>query len=629
MKEREVMKKRNIVIIGLLLVVSLIMVSCAVAAGEIIDANDSVVIKLPNEAAAKISKEIIEHIDESDPEKPISVMVWFEDVDLSDSETAAVASVDMTATEWSAYLDSGNVQASVVNQYIQSKRASSASLYSDYNSKNAEQYLSNEQILYSSRYSPVIICSINAEKICQLATEEQVLALDYYCEINQVDLATAMQETRINNVHNNTYYGYTGEGVKIGVYEVSLPSDAVNDMFPCVVECKGDAIEGSTDPESLMNHAAVVMDIITAVAPDAEYYMVATDEEHRDLVKDNATNMEQIEWLIDKGVNIISASRTIGGDGMDTYGSMSKWIDHIAYNHDIHFVKSAGNYIQGAIDEEGNSIGGINSGGMSYNAITVGNVVDTRAGTYDDFEIFVHPEHSKVGSAYYNGSTNAYKPDICAPGSYFSTTHTQNVNDNCGTSFSTPLVAGTIALLCEQSPDLLVRQDVVKAILTASVNFNTERKFVPDGWSRYSDYSYMKYGAGVLDAQGACWVVSQDRYIGSSIASGTEVKTHRIHATDSDDRIRVSLAYLKYSSLSSSTDHTTTSPTTRSLANLDLYVYDSKHNLVASSTTTNNNVEIVEFDPRQYDGDEFIIEIERIITSNDPAGSIVYGLAWR
>lgn len=104
--------------------------------------------------------------------------------------------------------------------------------------------------------------------------------------------------------------------------------------------------------------------------------------------------------MISQGVNVITASRSIGGDGLNTYGSMSQWLDHIAYNHDIHFVKSAGN--------EGTD--GVTSWGMAYNILTVGNIDDRRTTSYSDDII-------RDSSSRYSGNGLAFKPDICAPGS--------------------------------------------------------------------------------------------------------------------------------------------------------------------------------------------------------------------
>lgn len=363
-------------------------------------------------------------------------------------------------------------------------------------------------------------------------------------------------------------------------------------------------IKGTVSPDNYTGettHATKVLDIVSSVAPDADYYLGANSSSKDDI--------SVIESLLDFGVNIITASRTIPGDGNGRacqYDVSEKWLDHIAYQHDVHFIKSAGNL--GAGYQAGQS--GPNAGAMAYNIIAVGNLYVNGTTKYDDDTIWT----GSGPSSYYTGNKLANKPDICAPGQGVIT----NFGDFGGTSAATPFVAGAIALVCEQRPALKTQQTTVKAILTAGVNFDSKHGYTP------ANSNYQKYGAGLLDCVGACYVVAGYRYVNSNIAYGTTSKTHSFTVTNSDSRIRVSLVFNVKSS-GSGTNHSPAS--TSSVPNLNIQVKDPNGKVVGSSTTTNNNVEIVDFKPTTTG--TYSIVVQRVTGTSDPAETVYYGLAWR
>lgn len=84
------------------------------------------------------------------------------------------------------------------------------------------------------------------------------------------------------------------------------------------------------------------------------------------------------------------------------YSDMAKWIDHIGNQHNVYFVKSAGNI--------SSSSSLISDPGMAYNGITAGSIND----------------HDSTGEPYwtddtlstfscYGENSGGYKPDLTAP----------------------------------------------------------------------------------------------------------------------------------------------------------------------------------------------------------------------
>lgn len=546
----------------------------------------------------------------------IPVLVWFPEIDMNAVEATALEEVGITAaelkdyeTDLASFSETSNtiteLDAATVQSYIEAKRAAAAEIYVEHNQQIADELLDGFEVLYISRYSPVVLANLSAESALNIAANPEIKMISYYgTEDETVDSVTSTSTstislnninniTRVNQVHDSSSYGYTGDGVKIGVFEISLPE---------VSKFRHLNILGTVDPDGSTNgvaHANNVLEIISSIAPDADYYLGACSS--------SASNMEVIEDLIGYGVNIITASRSIGGSGAANYckyGDIEKWLDHIAYQHDVHFVKSSGNAGGGSTSgvEAGPS-----SGSMAYNIISVGNINPKGTTSLSDDSI-------NTTSSYYSGSILANKPDICAPATGIITTNGGTAAQT-GTSFAAPQVAGVIALLCEQRSALKTQQSTVKAILTASVNFTSPHRYTP------SNANYKKYGAGLLDCIGACFVTGNYRYVTSNFPSSYTSKSHTFTVTSSDSRIRVSLAFNRKSAGSGTDDSTIT---TGNNTNLNIQVKAPNGTVVASSSTTNNNVEIVDFVPTTTG--TYTVVITR---PDNFSETVYYGLAWR
>lgn len=499
---------------------------------------------------------------------------YFETSDFSiDAETVAL---------------SNQIQAS-----IEEERALARAMYSDMNGKFAEEHLQDYDIVYVSQYSPVVIAELDYEGVTDLAATSDTEFLDYYESECTEEMDVSIPVVRANTVQNS--YGYTGSGIKIGQVEPEVPDIKSAQLSKSHIYTYPTG--SSTSPHATMVASIMVgqqtSSLPKGVAPEATLYSASSDKA--------GGPIQAIEWLLSQGVNVINASirvdgnSSLGTDSYNTYGSVSKWIDHIAINHSVHFVKSAGN--------SGSS--GVTSGGMAYNAITVGNIDDKNTLSLQDDTLW-------STSSYSTNTLFAYKPDLCAPGANINT----SIGSSSGTSLAAPHVTATIALLCQQKPALKTQQDVVKAILTASVNPDSPHKYRP------TQNGYRKYGAGLLDSYRACWITANTRYYSSSMTSSQTSKTFNMNVTSSDTLMRVSLSFLKYNKMST-TNHNIL-PVDNVLPSLDLKIYSPTGKLVASSNTK-NNVEIAEFVPTEYG----TYKITVVNTSpNSNTGTIYFGLSW-
>lgn len=198
-----------------------------------------------------------------------------------------------------------------------------------------------------------------------------------------------------------------------------------------------------------------------------------------------------------------------------------------------------------------------------------------------------------------------------------------------GTSYSTPMVSATIALMCEYKPALKVQQHIVKAILAA-----TTAKTVTDAHYVSGTFEFTANGAGLIDAYSAFRTIKNKLY---STSTGTltnegESKSYNMTVTTSDTLMRIAVAHanrIKFSEDSSSHNYTA-GLSTGTIGVVAIKVYDPNGDLVLS--TYNNsyiegaNLQVVEFEPEM--AGTYVIKVVLKQATSD--GRVTnFGIAWR
>ena len=417
-----------------------------------------------------------------------------------------------------------------------------------------------------------------------------------------IDLAN--QISRADIVRDDK--GMTGEGVKIGVIEPGIPDTGISQLSSADI-----TIYQETNTPSV--HTTIVKSYLVATGSDGTYHGIVPDAKIYSYGIDGSTASfyEGVEWLISQGVNIINAS--MGANYYSSniavafYDAQSVWIDHLAIEHDVHFVKSAGNHKSPEVNYGYDNAYRISSPGMAYNAITVGNFHTD--GT-DDIDSFTF---SGSRSCYIEDSASTYglraeKPNLVASGllknAIYNMTY-QTYSDDFGTSYSAPQVAGVIAQLCDYSSKLKTSQTQVAAILTASSARKVEAVGIGEKGDTFASFIRVennpqvsnREGAGILDARWAWGVVVNHNHWSASVESDDFPYTHTVTIDAGKNTItRVAIFWLKRNTL---TNHLNTSAdsNTYPLPNLNLYVYAPDGTLLGTSTLTYANFEIVQFVP--------------------------------
>lgn len=243
----------------------------------------------------------------------------------------------------------------------------------------------------------------------------------------------------IDKVHDIT----KGEGVTVGIIDSGVDAthpDLTGNVEPGQASWPGgedglnDTIGHGTAMASLIvghGHGPNGEDGVLGIAPEAKVKSVAiypTSDPREDAGGAHDRMVEGIRWLADQGVDVISIS--LGGAGT---GELEASVEYAVEDKDVPIVASAGNSGKGLADD----------------------VVVQAPATYDN--VFGVTGSSKEGE-FWEGSVDATSPDnvtVAAPAE--DVVHAWNdhgYDDNSGTSDSAAIVAGTVALMKAQWPDM-------------------------------------------------------------------------------------------------------------------------------------------------------------------------------
>lgn len=572
-------------VLCLLMLVSLLMVAIvpAIASGG-------------EQAETKMTAAVIEALEELTPGDELTVYLAVEDVDhalvmdrfavLFPDEYAVYCYAKETDTELETrqtvfgnvdqkdfYLEYQDpVDGNILQQAIETKRMLFAEEYYNHNSGFIDKYVDKDKQLFVSRYSPLMIVTMTKADLFAIEKDQMVTSIDLFVEGESEDLLSIANQISEAAYVRDTL-GCTGAGVKIGQIESGVPKLNVSDLSNATITRH---TTNYTDHATLV--ARVLVGSSNGIAPDATLYSTG--------YSGTAEFYTNTEWLISQGVNVINMSNTLGlTEGV--YSTPEKWVDHVAMDHDIHFVIAAGN-----------NGGNITSPGMAYNAITVGGFNDNNSTS--------HTNHTWYTNSSYQESSSSNRPE--KPNVIASACNISIGENHTGTSFAAPQVTGAIAQLCGYKTTLKTKQSVVGAMLAAGsvykIHGTLGSGYYGDTFSSATRISGSAQideydGAGKFNVRNSRNIARSGNFWREKINSTSFPFSETVSIdASSNTLIRVAIFWMKKNSIST-TSHTPGTITETTFTNLNLYVYAPDGSLVGSSTTSYSNYEIVQFVPSQ------------------------------
>lgn len=427
----------------------------------------------------------------------------------------------------------------------------------EYYSNNNEKYLSNINLynfksVYVSKYTPYIEFTYQRDKyfnfkqnISNEINKNASIDVAYIKDvtINKTgQLRHAMYVSGVSDncvTNSNTRTGY---GIKVGVLEPGL----VDEDAACFSIGQVTTHIQNTPLESVQEHSTYMAGYIAGsdgIASDAKIYSSYLW----------GSPSEEIDWLLDNGVHIINMSY---GDANPTgeYASDSAYIDMIVNNYKITMV--------GAVGNVGASSALVSNPALAYNVIGVGS--GNNGGYPEQYSSYIE----------YSGGP---KPTLMALGTGLCMASLGG--GNSGTSVACAVVSGIIALLMEEYPILKERPELVISTLVASAYQPEEAILMPNGLTNSG-------GAGLIRYDQFHHAYIDNSYISTNIGVLQTFIFSKTMFLSQNEMHKFCIAWTAYTNGSTSS---------LNLTNYDLYLYDSNGNVVASSCSTNSNIELIQY----------------------------------
>ena len=414
--------------------------------------------------------------------------------------------------------------------------------YSNNNQEIAKKMeLDKYDNVYISKYSNYISVDATEENI-----NDVLLSL---VDDNNVDMIYVNENIDIIPNYNNAIdyvnvanyietYNHDASGIVVGILEPGILDQSHSNFSGCDVTVRNEWYF----IESIDEHTTMMGSIIGGVNGIAKNCKLLSVQ-----LAGNAVS--EIDWLLENNVNIINCSY---GDENPTgkYTSKSAYMDYISYTYKVTFVVSAGN--------TGTSNTYVANPGLSYNAITVGSCSST-SGYCRNFSSYTTVEGPR-------------KPNIVAPGYNLSISPFSSLYN--GTSFSSAITTGCVALLMKQDSTLKYNPQKVSSLIMAGAQ-NPDSLYFGSGLDEH-------VGAGSLDYQNTYENLNNTRLINFT----NSITSYSLSLNFSEgEKFKAVLSSLVYSDGSVSST---------AFTNYDMYLYDENNNIIESQSITEDTIELLE-----------------------------------
>jgi len=423
-----------------------------------------------------------------------------------------------------------------------------------------ERLAKQGRIARAEKYDPVLYVTLMPREIREAARWPEVDRI-YSNVFVQSDMDVAIATVQANFAHS---LGFTGAGIKVAQIEGGGRVATDNPYLSGVIQDTTYVCPLPSD------HSTAVAGIIRSThSPISGSAPGVTLWAGGSCSGDLSQLQERSTAAADWGAVVLNLSW--GSNTNRVPGPADRFYDSMVRNRSRTVVKSSGSACR-----DGTAY--VNSPGLAYNVITVGN--------FDDRDTVSRGDDVMYNCSAWEDPTSRYgdreKPEVAAPGTKITTASTSSpwvgavVN---GTSFASPLVAGMAAVSMQYDYGLALVPEAMKAVLMATSMANIE------GAQALSEYD----GAGGVDARRALLASNNDYYnfrgYGCHYSQTTDVKSMNLTA---GVRTRAVIVW--------DTDPNYSNYASEPGADLDLHVVMNGQ-VIATSASWDNTYEIVDFTP--------------------------------
>ena len=443
-----------------------------------------------------------------------------------------------------------------------------------------------QTVVYASPYTGIVVAAGDPTAIVA-ATQDPRIAAVYRERIREPRLDIAKVVTQAIIVQRRGVLG-SGAKVKVGIVEAGRIGSHPDLPAARRILCRPGA------SREISGHKTEVAGVIQSNHP--RYTGIAPDVTLIDGIGADFSDAEMMaatDCVIARGAVAVNMSFGTNTDG--AFDGFAEYVDRLVYRTGVPVVT--------AVSDDCTLRMG--SPEIAFNDISVGGFSDRNTVRLDDDRHGCDPVITPSFSAYRDPPSlhgDRQQPDVVAPGHFIRTTEPFPTpfpfEDVSGTSVAAPMVTGEIALLQGRAPFPLARQaERVRAIVMASARHNIE------GVSRLSD----RDGAGGIRIAAADSVLRNRLSWWFATPGGLRGFPHVQAFTAAAGRVvRVALAWAHKPAAGNATVST----------NLDLRVLGPAGAVIASSTSFDNNAEIVAFTARV--GGTYRIRIDNVRPSPGP-----------
>lgn len=547
-----------------------------------------------------------------------------------------------------------------VDNYLNYKaKATKAAQLANSDRVLSELNIDEEDIIYQSQYSPMLLLDVDKNKINQIADSDSVETVDVFvnCDASIDYIEDSDESISTNATSDSTAYNseaknmsahksaiggvsyptqsLNGDGIVIGQIECGLPAvknvlpNLSSDLYDSSLEGNVTALNTAADARFVSRVKLLGYDSLKDVIEHANrvaHVLTSANSmtSKSSVVSTYVGNMDDeiiaIEKFLSEDIRLINMSMgSMYKIKERKYENIEKWFDYMVAENDMIIVNCAGN-----VKSDYESI--VWSPAEAYNVITVGAINDnmTPYNSSDDY--------LESYSLYNTSSELCAKPDVVAPGNYYYSDLYKNAYS--GTSFATPMTTSTIALMLQKNTTLRKYPAAVKAILLASCNRKVANSY--NGSLPLSSGISQKQGAGVINVSYALQIVQNGTYLSNLISVGNTtsapVNEHIELKKSSGSNLTVGLTWQKIVKPTTSDKIKDMKFNEKTMANLSLAVYglnsSGTYGYCGASTCSNSSTQYI-FNSNanalnnKY---KFCVIYQNYNASN--VGNTEYALAW-